>query len=142
MLWILSFSVWPEHHGPKTPPQGPKTPTQNTTQKPKKNTTFWLKNTTYFLKNCQKWPSHRFLLHFYASSFGKYLMLSWNFLRIFKKFLSTFENNLIILNWVIIFKKCSHEVAFYAFLYKKIENVWKVPLFNEINRSKLKSHPF
>ena len=33
-------SVWPEHHGPKTPTQSPKTPTQNTTQKPKKTPLF------------------------------------------------------------------------------------------------------
>ena len=33
-------AVWPEHHGPKTPPQGPKTPTQNTTQKLKKTPLF------------------------------------------------------------------------------------------------------
>ena len=40
LTFTSNCPVWPEHHGPKTPPQGPKTPTQNTTQKTKKTPLF------------------------------------------------------------------------------------------------------
>ena len=40
MMGESKITVWPEHHGPKTPPQSPKTPNQNTTQKPKKTPLF------------------------------------------------------------------------------------------------------
>ena len=64
-------TVWPEHHGPKTPPQGPKTPTQNTTQKPKKNHHFLGKKHHIFFKNLSKMTLPQIFIAFLCIKFWK-----------------------------------------------------------------------
>ena len=107
----------PKHHL-KAQKHQPKTPPKNL-----KKHHFLGKKHHIFFKNLSKMTLPWIFIAFLCINFWKIFTVKLKFSKNFKISLSTFENNLIILNWVIIFKKCSHEVAFYAFLYKKIENV-------------------